>query len=209
MSVGEVAKAETGSMATMSQGITVEAKAEGGVFQAWKRSALSNESFFVTSFTCSVEGGWVDVAPYLPGDVQVIEVKSGNDLAVTSGSWLANSSGLLMDSKWGGIKNIFAGEGAFVAKLSGDGAAVISSYGAMDVHELKEGQAFTVDSGHLVAFDSSITIQPRRVAGIMNSMKSGEAVVVDVTGPGRVWTQTRNRASLLNWLTASLPFTRA
>lgn len=208
MAVGEVAKAETGAMAAMSQGISVEASAEGGVFKALKRRVLSGESFFITSFVCSVEGGWVDVAPYLPGDVQVIEVESGHDVAVTSGCWLAHSSGLMMDSKWRGVRNLFAGEGAFVAKFSGDGAIVVSSYGAMDVHELKEGQGFTVDSGHLAAFDASVTIQPRAVAGIVNSVKSGEAIVVDVAGPGRVWTQTRNRSSLLGWLNDSLNFAR-
>ncbi|MFM7148105.1 MAG: AIM24 family protein, partial [Actinomycetales bacterium] len=49
----------------------------------------------------------------------------------------------------------------------------------------------------------------KTAGGFMNAMKSGEGFVVEMTGPGRVWTQSRNPNGLINWLTQVLPFTRA
>ena len=209
MSAGEQIKAESGSMAAMSQGVNIQAKMEGGFLKALKRSALGGESFFQTTYECTVEGGWVDIAAYLPGDIAVIPVTADRGLAVTKGSWLAHESSLTMDTAWGGAKNLFGGEGGFIAHMTGNGQVVVASYGALDLHELQAGQAFTVDSGHLVAYDDGIGMKTRTVSGLMTSMKSGEGLVCDMTGPGRVWTQSRNPGALVSWLTEVLPFTRA
>ena len=40
MGAGETLKAETGAMAAMSAGVTIEAKMEGGLFKALRRSAI-------------------------------------------------------------------------------------------------------------------------------------------------------------------------
>jgi uncharacterized protein (TIGR00266 family) len=208
MAAGESVKAESGAMAAMSHGVDVQAKMEGGLFKALKRSVLSGESFFVTTYECSVEGGWVDVAAFLPGDISVIEVTPDRGLGVTRGTWLANETSVNMDTKWGGANNLFGGEGGFVAHMTGSGKVVVSSYGAMDLHELQPGQGFTVDSGHLIAYDDGIAMKTRTVSGVMTSVKSGEGLVIDITGPGRVWTQSRNPNALVDWLTTVLPFTR-
>jgi uncharacterized protein (TIGR00266 family) len=209
MSSGEQVKAESGAMAAMSQAVSVEAKMEGGFMKALKRSALGGESFFQTTYAASSEGAWVDVAAWLPGDIVCIDVTPDLGLAVTKGSWLANESTLNMDTKWGGAKNLFGGDGGFIAHMTGAGKVVVASYGAMDLHELQPGETLTVDSGHLVAYEDRLGMKTRTIAGVMNSMKSGEGLVVDMTGPGRVWTQTRNPGALVSWLTEVLPFTRA
>lgn len=208
MSAQESVKAESGAMAAMSHGVEVQAKMEGGIFKALKRSVLSGESFFVTTYECSIDGGWVDVAAFLPGDVAIIEVTPDRGLVVTRGAWLANESSVNMDTKWAGANNLFGGEGGFAAHMTGSGKVVVSSYGAMDLHDLQPGQGFTVDSGHLIAYDDGIAIRSRTVNGMMTSVKSGEGLVMDITGPGRVWTQTRNPTALTDWLTTVLPFTR-
>jgi uncharacterized protein (AIM24 family) len=46
------------------------------------------------------------------------------------------------------------------------------------------------------------------VAGTMASLKSGEGLVFEFTGPGEVLTQTRNPSALITWLTTVLPFSR-
>jgi uncharacterized protein (AIM24 family) len=101
------------------------------------------------------------------------------------------------------------GEGAFVLHATGEGPIVLAAYGAMDVHDLQEGQGFTVDSGHLVAYDDTISVQTRKAtSGIMATMKSGEGLVMDFQGPGRVVTQSRNPNGLINWLQSVLPGSR-
>ena len=153
------------------------------LFKALKRSAVGGESFFVTSYSSASEGSWVDVA--------------------------ANESSVAMDTKWGGKKNLFGGEGGFIAHMTGDGQIVVASYGAIDLHQLQAGESVTVDSGHLVAYDDTIDMKDRTAGGFSTAMKSGEGMVVELTGPGRVWTQSRNPNGLIGWLTTALPFTRA
>ena len=43
----------------------------------------------------------------------------------------------------------------------------------------------------------------------MASLKSGEGVVFEFTGPGEVLMQSRNPGALIAWLTQVLPFTRS
>ena len=66
-----------------------------------------------------------------------------------------------------------------------------------------------VDSGHMVAFDEGVSMITRRVSGTMASLKSGEGVVFEFTGPGEVLMQSRNPGALIAWLTQVLPFTRS
>jgi uncharacterized protein (AIM24 family) len=67
----------------------------------------------------------------------------------------------------------------------------------------------TVDSGHLVAYDANIAMTAKTAGGVMKSLKSGEGIVVEIEGPGLVWTQTRNPNALIDWLTTVLPFSRS
>ena len=69
----EQVRAEAGSMMATSDGVVLEAKAEGGVLKSLKRAALGGESFFLTTYKAPAQGGFVDVAPRLPGDLIVLE----------------------------------------------------------------------------------------------------------------------------------------
>ncbi|MBU6311614.1 MAG: TIGR00266 family protein [Actinomycetales bacterium] len=205
----EHVKVESGAMAAMSDGVTLDAKMEGGFLKSLGRSALGGNSFFVTSYTASKDGAWVDVTAVLPGDITVIESTPERPLAVTRGSWLANEQSLAMDTKWGGANNLFGGEGGFVSRFDGAGKVVIASYGALDKHALNQGERMVIDSGHLVAYDAYIAMQAQTTGGIMKSLKSGEGIVLEITGPGLVWTQSRNPNGLITWLTNVLPFSRS
>lgn len=108
-------------MVAHSAGVTLEAKAEGGILAGLKRSMLSGESFFVSTFTAPQEGGWVDVAPSLPGDMLALQVAPDRPYFISRGGWIANSSGVQVESKWGGFANLFGGEGGFGLRASGQG----------------------------------------------------------------------------------------
>lgn len=210
LDAGEQARAESGAMALMSFGMNVEAQMQGGFMKSLKRSALGGESMFVTTYTAPAQyTGWVDVAANLPGDLAVIDVSPQRALVLTKGSWLASPTTITIETKWGGSAMLFGGEGGFVVRMEGQGQVIASAYGALDLIELPEGQGFTIDTGHLVAYDDGMNVQVRKVAkGWIQSAKSGEALVMDIQGPGRVWTQSRNPSGLVDWLTQALPFTR-
>jgi len=208
---GEQFQGEAGVMVMQSFGVTVQSQMQGGFMSALKRSALGGESFFVTTFVGHPQAPtWVDVAARLPGDVAVIEVSPHRGLALTKGTWLASESSITLDTKWGSGSLLVGGEGGFIVHCSGQGKVIAGTFGALDLLELPAGQGFTIDTGHLVAYDDGMQVKIRKVAkGWIQSGKSGEGFVMDITGPGRVWTQTRNAGALVDWLTRVLPFTRS
>ena len=194
-------------MMAHSVGVELEAKVQGGLMKGLKRSILGGESLFMTTWTAPNEGGWVDIAANLPGDLAVLDVSG--DMNVTQGGWLASSIEIELDTKWGGFKNVFGDEGGFLVRCSGTGKIVVACYGAIEQLELGAGEKVVLDSGHLVAFDPSVEFITRKVTkGIMQTLKSGEGFVMEFTGPGRVLTQTRNPMGLVGWLTEALPFSR-
>ncbi len=200
----EEIRAESGAMVSLSQGVVVETKAVGGILKSLARSVLAGESFFQNTFRAPANGGEVTVAPALPGDVFVLELRN-EGLMVQSGSYLASETSVTLDTKWGGAKTFFASEGLIMLRASGTGKLLLSSFGAIHEVNLGAGEIYTVDTGHLVAFSEGIGFKVRRVGGLKSTFFSGEGLVVDLTGPGRVLLQTRSMDSFLNWLVPKLP----
>jgi uncharacterized protein (TIGR00266 family) len=203
---GEAVQVEGGSMVSMSPGVMVETRAAGGILKSLGRALLGGESFFVNTFTASTQGGEVMVAPALPGDLVTLNLV-GESLLVQSGSYVASESGIQVDTKWSGAKTFFASEGFIMLNVSGRGKVVLSSYGAIHEMTLAPGQSYTVDTGHLVAFTEGMGFRVRSIGGIKSTLFSGEGLVVDLTGPGRVLMQTRSTDAFIAWLTPHLPKT--
>ena len=205
---GEAMRAESGAMAFTSAGVDVQARMQGGLIKGLRRSVLGGESLFMTTLTAPAQGGWVEVAARLPGDLVVLPV--GEALNLTRGSYLASSDEVNIDTKWGGFKNVFGGEGGFLVHATGSGTVVASCYGALDTIDLAAGESVVVDSGHLVAFDPSVSFTTRKASsGLMSTVTSGEGLVMEFAGPGKIHTQTRNPDALVTWLTEVLPFSRS
>lgn len=203
---GESVRAESGAMVSMSSGLKMETKMQGGLFGALKRSVLGGESFFQNTFVAETDAE-VTLAPSLPGDINAIELK-GQELLIQSGSYLASSPGVEIDTKWGGAKSFFSREGLFLLKAGGTGTVLVSSYGAIHEVPLAAGQVYTIDTGHMVAFDGTVQYKVRTAGGFKATVFSGEGLVCDYTGPGRVWLQTRSEDAFLGWLVPKLPFKR-
>jgi uncharacterized protein (TIGR00266 family) len=93
---GEECRAESGAMMATSGGIEVQSKAEGGFMKSLKRSVLSGESFFMTTFRAPEGGGFVDCAARLPGDITVFDATQGINL--TRGSYLCSAASVEIDT---------------------------------------------------------------------------------------------------------------
>ena len=85
---------------------------------------------------------------------------------VQSGSWLASESTVTVDTKWGGAKTFFSGEGLFMLRCSGSGDMLVASYGAIFEMDLPAGESYKVDTGHIVAFEEGIGYQVNKVGGL-------------------------------------------
>lgn len=195
---------EGGSMVAMSQGLTLETAATGGILKSLGRSLFGGESFFQNTYQAPAGGGTIYVAPPLPGDLSILELHNEN-LLVQSGAYVASEMGIKVETKWGGAKTFFSSEGLILLRASGSGKLLLSSYGAIHEVELAAGENLTVDTGHLVAFNEQLGFKVRAIGGIKSTLFSGEGLVVDLTGPGRVLLQTRSQDSFLSWLIPQLP----
>jgi uncharacterized protein (TIGR00266 family) len=200
----EQVQVEAGSMVSMSSGVTLQTKMTGGLIKAWLRSEFAGESFFQNTYKAPAGGGELTVAPALPGDMFVLTLE-GESLMVQSGSYVASGMDIKVNAKWSGAKTFFASEGLIMLKASGSGKLVLSSYGAIHEMELAAGQAYTVDTGHLVAFTEGMGFKVRSIGGLKSTLFSGEGLVVNLTGPGRVLMQTRSTDAFLAWLIPQLP----
>jgi uncharacterized protein (TIGR00266 family) len=200
---GEKIRAEAGAMVSMA-GVEVETQATGGLFKSLSRSLLGGESFFQNTFTAHIDGAELTVAPNLPGDIAVLPL-NGQELVVQSGSYLASELGITVDTKWGGARSFFGGEGLIMLRCTGTGQLVFSSYGAIHRVSIPAGATYTVDTGHLVAFAGGTQYRVRKVGSWKSTIFGGEGLVVDVAGPTELFLQTRSQEAFLNWLIPNLP----
>jgi uncharacterized protein (TIGR00266 family) len=165
---------------------------------------FGGESFFMNTFTGSAEGDTIALAPALPGDIAVIEMQ-GETLMVQSGSYVASSEGINVETKWSGAKTFFGSEGLIMLRIIGTGTLIVSSYGAIHPVELEAGQKRVIDSGHLVTFEERLKFDVKKVAGWKSTLFSGEGLVVELTGPGKLTLQSRSQDAFLSWLIPKIP----
>lgn len=196
-------RAEAGAMVSMSGDVQIETKAEGGILKSLGRAVLGGESFFQNFFVASAAGGEVTLAPELPGDIAVIEM-SGSKLMIQAGSYMASESTVELTAKVS-VKAFMSAEGISMLEASGSGTLLVSSYGAIFEKTLGAGEKYIVDTSHLVAFDGTMTVQPKTVGGMKSTLFSGEGLVVELAGPGKIYIQTRSPQALINWIIPQIP----
>jgi uncharacterized protein (TIGR00266 family) len=200
---GEEIVAESGAMVSMSPGVSIETAARGGLLGGLARKFLGGESFFMNTFHAD-EAGEVTLAPPLPGDILHLGMRN-QTIMVTSGAYLACSKTINVDTQWGGAKTFFSKEGLFLLRVQGSGDLFLSSYGAIHAKELRHGEKYTVDTGHMVAFDDGVDYRVTRVGGLKSTLFSGEGLVCELTGPGNIYLQSRSNDAFLSWLIPQLP----
>jgi uncharacterized protein (TIGR00266 family) len=202
---GETIRAEAGAMVSMTPNMKIETgMGGGGLLGGLRRAVLGGESFFMNTFTCEGGSGEMTLAPSLPGDMLHVPM-AGGTMYVQSGSYICSSLGVNVDTSWGGAKTFFSGEGLFLLACAGQGDLFVSSYGAIHAVELQPGQTYIVDTGHMVAFESTVQYAVQKVGSWKSTLLSGEGLVCNLTGPGRIYLQSRSMDAFLKFLIPKLP----
>ncbi|MBX3071411.1 MAG: TIGR00266 family protein [Thermomicrobiales bacterium] len=204
---GEKIRVEGGAMIAMSD-VSVETQATGGLLKSLKRSVLGGETFFQNTYTAESNESYIMLGPALPGDIMVMDLRN-EDLIVQAGSFMASAIDIDVNTDWGGARTFFGGEGLFMLRCSGTGKLIVSSYGAIHKVDLAAGQEFVVDTGHIVAFDAGMTYDVRKFGNWKSTIAGGEGFVVNYTGPGTLYLQTRSQQSFLQWLLPNIPSDRS
>lgn len=195
LETGESLTTEAGAMIAMSSGLDVETttykKGKGGFLKAAKR-LFAGESFFLNHYSAR-SSSKLFLAPTLTGDIKNLSL-SGEKIIVQSGSFLACEGGVDIETGWQGFKSLFSGEGLFWLSASGTGELVFSSFG--EIYEVPVDGEYTVDTGHIVAFDDTLKFSLSKAGGSwLHSIIGGEGIVCKFSGQGRLWCQSHNPAN--------------
>jgi uncharacterized protein (TIGR00266 family) len=210
---GEVIEAEAGAMVTRTPQLEMKTRLNAGrgagifgfikaFFVAVLRKLLGGETAFVNDFS-GPAGGEVTLAPSLPGEIRHIRLQSGQQsLLVQSGSYLASAGDVQTRLRFAGLRGLFGGEGLFFLESSGSGDLFINAYGG--IHEVEVAGSFVIDTGHIVAFDSTLDFKIRGTGGWKALFLSGEGLVCEFSGHGKVYYQSRNVGALVGWISRYL-----
>ncbi len=202
LKAGEEMIAESDAMVAYQGPVEIEAKT-GGFFSALARSFLGGESFFRTHFK-ALGDAWIDFTSPTLGEMKIIEASEG--WIVESGSFIASAATVEMSStKFAGISAWIGGEGMFMLEFSGSGPVIISTFGQLFEKELAAGEKMVIDTGHFVARTRGVDLKLSKAAGLFSSIFSGEGLVFEVTGPGKIIYQSRSTPSYISWLDKLLP----
>lgn len=189
MEQGESIKCQSGAMAWMSPGITMETKTGGfgGIF----KKAIVGETIALNHYTAE-QAGELTLAKSCPGDILAFNVAEAPIIAQKS-SFLASTENVEMEvymqKKFS--TGFFGGEGFLMEEYSGGGYVWLEINGACQERTLGEGEKLIISSGYVAAMDASCTMEIESVKGLSNIMLGGEGLfLTTVTGPGRVWLQT-------------------
>ena len=190
----EAVRAEVGAMLYMESGIQMQTSTGGGLFQGLKRM-VTGDSFFISSFLNTGMGKQhvAFAAPY-PGKIIPIDLKQyGNTFLCQKDGFLCAAQGIEIEvaftRKMGA--GFFGGEGFILQRLTGDGLAFIHAGGTIIEKILQAGETLRVDTGCLVAMESSVDFDIQFVGGFKNALFGGEGLfLAKISGPGKVFLQS-------------------
>jgi uncharacterized protein (TIGR00266 family) len=201
---GETVRAEAGAMVSMSPTLELKSKTQGRGLGGMLRAAIGGEGLFAAEYTAEGGPGELVLAPATPGAILSFEM-TGNTIFAQGGAYIAGSTDLELSTQ-GSVKALVSGEGLFLQKISGVGTVFLSSYGAVMEKELAAGEHYIVDTGHLVAFEETVTYTIRKAArGLVSTVMSGEGLVCNFVGPGKLWIQSRNLKGFAQLIAKMIP----
>lgn len=200
MSSGEKITAESGAMVYMKGDIEIKTRTrEGGFFKKIKVTALGGESFFVNDYIAHGDCSIGLTGPPL-GDVVRLEVRPGTGYIVQSGSYVASTQGVLLDTQWQGFTKGLFGSEFFMLKATGQGDIFLNAYGGIIHRQLAAGEKIMIDNYHLVALSDQATYRVTKVGGMKTTILGGEGLATEVTGPGPLYFQTKNIREFIDLL---------
>lgn len=205
---GEVVYTQSGGMTYQTEGIQMKTNARGGVLKSLGR-AFSGESIFMAHYTAEVDGAKIAFSATIPGSIVPVNMADlPNGLIIQKGSFLCAentvSTQVTFTKKFS--SGLFGGEGFILQKATGSGLLFLEVDGDMITMNLQPGQTIKVDTGNVVAFESSVSYQIETVKGLGNIFLGGEGLfLTKLVGPGRVILQTQNFGDFVGRIVPFLP----
>ena len=215
MKQGETIYCESDAMVMMETALDLKGKMTGGLGSAIMRRFANGESFFQQHIEAVRGSGDCLLSPTLPGAIEVVDVGARQYL-LNDGAFVAATAGTEMKVRTQSLGNaLFAQSGGFfVMETAGTGQVVVSGFGSMFQLDVEPGKDVVIDNSHVVCWDNSLKYEISVTTGggsgggggiggflgnIVNSVTSGEGIVLRFSGSGKVFICSRNRDAFLKW----------
>ncbi|MCF7996103.1 MAG: AIM24 family protein [Chromatiaceae bacterium] len=173
LSKGEKIFCESDAMVMMEAPLQVKGQMRGGFGNAVMRRLTTGESFFQQEIEAVTGDGDCLLSPALPGSIELLDVSPSTSYTLSDGS--------------------------FVAAV-GTGKLAVSGFGSIFTLDVTPERETVIDNSHAVAWSSNLSFEvgmPQTGGGffgnIVNSVTSGEGLVIRFRGQGKVVICSRNR----------------
>ena len=199
---GDSIYCEANAMVMMESNLELKGKLQGGLMQSLMRRFANDESLFQQQIEA------------VNGDMQIIDV-GNQQYTLSDGAFVAAQTGVdiraNIQRNLGGA--VFGDTGGFmVMQTQGQGQVVVSGFGSLFEIDVTPDKDVIIDNGHVVCWDSNLeyklSVSTSKKKGIMssiiNSVTSGEGMVLNFSGNGKVIICSRNRDSYQGWLQSIL-----
>ncbi len=191
---GETMYTQSGGMAWMTEGISMDSNMKGGLGKSIGRM-FSGESLFMATYKAERPGSMIAFASTVAGEILPVDVGATGGMICQKGSFLcAEESVTLSVALTKKVSaGLFGGEGFILQDISGRGMVFLEIDGNKVEKQLAPGEVIKVDTGNVVAFEKSVKYEIETVKGLKNIFFDGEGLfLTKLTGPGRVILQTQN-----------------
>lgn len=202
---GESVYTQSGGMAWMEQGITMDTNVKGGLMKGIGRM-FAGESLFMATYTAIRPGAEIVFASTFPGKIVDLDLQRGREIIAQKDAFLCGSQGVELSVEFTRkfSAGLCGGEGFILQRLSGQGKVFLEVAGSVVERELAVGEVIKVDTGNVAAFERSVRYEIETVKGFKNIFFGGEGLfLTKLTGPGKVWLQT---ITMQNFASRIVPF---
>ena len=202
MKKGETVTAEAAAMVFIKGNIETNTRMrKSGFLKSLKAAALGGESFFVNEFIAHEDDCKLGLTGNMLGDIEVIHVDE--EFIVQSGAFVGSTGGLTLDTKWQGFTKGIFGSNLFMLKTMGTGDMFVNGWGGIVSTKLEAGEMMILDNYQLIALSSTADYRVTKHGSFKTTLFGGEALVIEIIGPGTVYMQTKN---LMEFVRALIPF---
>ncbi len=199
MNKGDSLTAEAGALVYMKGDIDIKTRMRSkGFLKSVKVAMLGGETFFINDFVANDDNCILGLTGPPIGDIFKISVD--DEYIIQSGAYIASTSGVELDTKWQGFTKGLFGTELFMLKATGYGDIFVNSYGSIIEKVLNAGEKMLLDNYHLVALSANAEYQVVKVGGLKTTLLGGEGLATDITGPAKVYFQTKNLKELIDIL---------
>ncbi len=206
---GEKIYCESNAMVMMEGNLELKGKMTGGLGSALMRRFANGESFFQQHIEATYGAGDCLLSPMLPGAIEVLDIGASRYL-MNDGAFVAAESSVTLQVRTQSLGTALFGQtgGFFICEAGGSGKLAVSGFGSSFVLDVEPGKDIVIDNAHVIAWDArlhyDISVATQSGGGFLgqmiNSVTSGEGVILKFSGKGKVIICSRNRNTFTSWI---------